>query len=230
MFGVHVMARLTAIGAASPVARPPYRTGPAGPIAAGGRCAGGRHHESGTTVPVVLPGRRRRLASLAGGAGRGGGRGRRERRPTAASTPRRRREARSQPPAGDRSPGRVTRVAFALRTPLTVQSAGTRNAVDPPTVSYSPPGGPRRLSARADADKARAGALGGLKANVRSTIRGASDDQTREARDPVVLGISRLPIPSRLEVPLLGRAEEDSRGGSPQSLSAVKRTRRAVRG
>jgi hypothetical protein len=81
----------------------------------------------------------------------------------------------------------------------------------------------------ADADKARAGALGGLEANVRSTIRGASDDQTRKARDPVVLGISRLPIPSRLEVPLLGRAEEDSRGGSPQSLPAVKRTRRAVR-
>jgi hypothetical protein len=42
------------------------------------------------------------------------------------------------------------------------------------------------------ADKARAGALGGLKANVRSTIRGTSDDQARKARDPIVFG-SRLP-------------------------------------
>jgi hypothetical protein len=40
------------------------------------------------------------------------------------------------------------------------------------------------------ADKARAGALGGLKANVRSTIRGTSDDQTRTTarRDVVSAG------------------------------------------
>jgi hypothetical protein len=47
---------------------------------------------------------------------------------------------------------------------------------DVPLGSAGLPGAPWRLSAKADADKARTGALGGSKARVRSTIRGTSHD------------------------------------------------------
>jgi hypothetical protein len=108
-------------------------------------------------------------------------------------------------------------------------NAGTCNAADSPTVLLESAGRTTEVVREADADKARAGALGGPKATVRSTIRGTSDDQTRKARDPVTLGISRLPIP-RLGVPAAWGGRGVSLGGYPQSLPVVKRTLRAARG
>jgi hypothetical protein len=83
------------------------------------------------------------------------------------------------------------------------------------TVFLESAGAPRRLSARADADKARAGALGGPLYGARSA--GTSDDQTQEARDPNLVRVSPAsPFPHRLEVPLLG-AEK----GLPRGFSTV---------
>jgi hypothetical protein len=76
---------------------------------------------------------------------------------------------------------------------LSADRGAARNAAASPTVLLESAGRTTEDVPEGAAAKARAGALGGLKANVRSTIRGTSDDQTRKARDPMVFGISRLP-------------------------------------